>query len=105
VRGSGYARVDIRMDMDTRRICVLEVNANCGVTGWPNTSMGSIIEWSSLSGLGQLFDIFLSFAYRRQCNIQRRQTIKRGMARDCHPHLPFTSLLPNQYFFILYALC
>jgi len=77
VRGSGYARVDIRMDMDTRRICVLEVNANCGVTGWPNTSMGSIIEWSSLSGLGQLFDIFLSFAYHRQRNIQRRQTIKR----------------------------
>jgi len=80
VNGNGYARIDIRMDMDSRRICVLEVNAQPGITGWPNTAMGGIIEWSKLSGLPQLFDTLFAFALQRQQRSQRKKRLGQVVA-------------------------
>ena len=44
VRGHGYARVDIRRDTVNGRLSVLEVNANCGLSGDDETSTGSILQ-------------------------------------------------------------
>ena len=44
VRGCGYARVDLRMDRETRELFVLEVNANCGLSEDDQTSTGCILK-------------------------------------------------------------
>jgi D-alanine-D-alanine ligase len=44
VKGYGYARVDIRMDTANGKLSVLEVNANCGLSGDDQTSTGSILQ-------------------------------------------------------------
>jgi D-alanine-D-alanine ligase len=44
VEGYGYARVDIRRDTINGRLSVLEVNANCGLSGDDQTSTGSILQ-------------------------------------------------------------
>jgi len=45
VEGSGYARVDIRMDVETKKLFVLEVNAQCGLSEDENfTSIGAILR-------------------------------------------------------------
>ena len=49
VAGHGYARVDIRRDTVNGELSVLEVNANCGLSGDDQTSTGSILQlmgWS-----------------------------------------------------------
>lgn len=53
VDGHGYARVDIRSDTIDGTLSVLEVNANCGLSGDDQTSTGSILQLMSwtLSGL------------------------------------------------------
>jgi D-alanine-D-alanine ligase len=43
VEGTGYGRVDIRMDKDTGKLFILEVNAQCGLSEDENyTSIGAI---------------------------------------------------------------
>ena len=42
--GYGYARVDIRRDTVNGRLSVLEVNANCGLSGDHETSTGWILQ-------------------------------------------------------------
>jgi D-alanine-D-alanine ligase len=42
--GTGYARVDIRMEARTGVLYVLEVNANCGLSGDAETSVGQILR-------------------------------------------------------------
>ena len=42
--GTGYARVDIRMEACTGVLYVLEVNANCGLSGDEETSVGQILR-------------------------------------------------------------
>ncbi len=42
--GSGYARIDIRMDNKTGELYVLEVNSNCGLSGDRETSVGEILH-------------------------------------------------------------
>ena len=42
--GTGYARVDIRMEARTGVLYVLEVNANCGLSGDEETSVGQILR-------------------------------------------------------------
>lgn len=57
VHGSGYARVDIRRDTRNGRLSVLEVNANCGLSGDAQTSTGSILTlmgWSFPGLLGRI---------------------------------------------------
>lgn len=47
VRGKGYGRIDIRMDSNTGRMYVLEVNAQCGLSDDENfTSIGAILRLS-----------------------------------------------------------
>jgi D-alanine-D-alanine ligase len=42
--GHGYARVDVRRDTVSGKLSVLEVNANCGLSGDDQTSTGSILQ-------------------------------------------------------------
>jgi D-alanine-D-alanine ligase len=44
--GTGYARVDIRMDSRSEELFVLEVNSNCGLSGDRETSAGEILHLS-----------------------------------------------------------
>jgi D-alanine-D-alanine ligase len=46
VEGTGYGRVDIRYDAATGRPHVLEVNANCCVSGDETTSVGAILTFA-----------------------------------------------------------
>jgi D-alanine-D-alanine ligase len=44
--GQGYGRVDLRMDRETKRLSVLEVNAQCGLSEDENfTSIGAILRF------------------------------------------------------------
>jgi D-alanine-D-alanine ligase len=46
--GTGYARVDIRMEARTGVLYVLEVNANCGLSGDEETSVGQILRLTQM---------------------------------------------------------
>ncbi|GAB2840960.1 D-alanine--D-alanine ligase family protein [Ferruginibacter profundus] len=47
-RGKGYTRVDVRMDSKTKKLYVLEVNAQCGLSEDENyTSIGAILRMSN----------------------------------------------------------
>jgi D-alanine-D-alanine ligase len=47
-RGRGYTRVDVRMDSATKKLYVLEVNAQCGLSEDENyTSIGAILRVSN----------------------------------------------------------
>ena len=48
VRGMGYGRLDIRMDQQTGKMYVLEVNAQCGLSEDEDyTSIGAILRYSN----------------------------------------------------------
>jgi D-alanine-D-alanine ligase len=50
VEGTGYARLDIRMDADTGRLYMLEVNAQCGLSEDEDyTSIGAILRYANKS--------------------------------------------------------
>jgi hypothetical protein len=50
VEGKGYGRVDIRMDAQTGKLYVLEVNAQCGLSEDEDyTSIGAILRLSNKS--------------------------------------------------------
>jgi D-alanine-D-alanine ligase len=50
VKGTGYGRIDIRMDKTTGKLYVLEVNAQCGISEDENyTSIGAILRFSQRS--------------------------------------------------------
>ena len=50
VQGSGYARLDIRMDARTKKLYMLEVNAQCGLSDdEDHTSIGAILRLSGKS--------------------------------------------------------
>jgi D-alanine-D-alanine ligase and related ATP-grasp enzymes len=45
VRGTGYGRIDIRMDKATGKMYVLEVNSQCGLSEDENhTSIGAMVR-------------------------------------------------------------
>jgi D-alanine-D-alanine ligase len=47
-KGKGYTRVDVRMDSSTKKLYVLEVNAQCGLSEDENyTSIGAILRMSN----------------------------------------------------------
>ncbi len=49
-KGCGYTRADIRMDKDTGKLYVLEVNAQCGLSEDEDfTSIGAILRFSGVS--------------------------------------------------------
>ncbi len=47
--GTGYARVDIRLETRTGELFVLEVNSNCGLSGDRETSVGEILHLTGTS--------------------------------------------------------
>ncbi|MFT3678199.1 MAG: hypothetical protein QM781_20060 [Chitinophagaceae bacterium] len=50
VEGVGYGRLDIRMDKETGKLFVLEVNAQCGLSEDENyTSIGAILRFAGVS--------------------------------------------------------
>lgn len=50
VKGQGYGRVDVRMDSETGKLYVLEVNAQCGLSEDEDyTSIGAILRFSKKS--------------------------------------------------------
>jgi D-alanine-D-alanine ligase len=65
VGGCGYGRVDIRMDLETGELYVLEVNANCGISSDNQTSVGQILRLSGGS-FSHLLGEILDEALRRQ---------------------------------------
>lgn len=64
--GTGYTRVDIRMDAATKKLYVLEVNAQCGLSEDENyTSIGAILRVSGRS-FTQLIVEIMNDAFRRK---------------------------------------
>ena len=65
-KGSGYTRVDLRMDKATRKIMVLEVNAQCGLSEDEDyTSIGAILRLSGKT-FTQLVVAIINEAYQRK---------------------------------------
>ena len=65
-KGKGYTRVDLRMDKDTGKIYVLEVNAQCGLSDDEDyTSIGAILRLSGKT-FTQLIVAILNDAYQRR---------------------------------------
>ena len=61
----GYTRVDIRMDLVTNKLYVLEVNAQCGISEDENfTSIGAILKFSGRT-FSQLIEEILNDAIKR----------------------------------------
>jgi D-alanine-D-alanine ligase len=63
VRGTGYARVDLRMDRASGELFVLEVNANCGLSEDDQTSTGCILKLAGMT-LAELIGSILEDASR-----------------------------------------
>lgn len=64
VRGSGYARVDFRMDAATGELFVLEVNANCGLSENGQSSIGWILRLAGIT----LADLLQPILHNAQIN-------------------------------------
>ena len=61
VKGTGYGRVDIRMDKNSGELFVLEVNAQCGLSDDENyTSIGAILRLSHQTYTGLIKNIILN---------------------------------------------
>jgi D-alanine-D-alanine ligase len=70
-RGKGYTRVDLRMDRKTRKIYVLEVNAQCGLSEDEDyTSIGAILRLSGKT-FTQLVVAIINDAYQRKKSSSR----------------------------------
>lgn len=68
-KGTGYTRVDVRMDSTTKKLYVLEVNAQCGLSEDEDfTSIGAILRVSNASFASLIVEIindaFLRFSKR-----------------------------------------
>ena len=58
VKGTGYGRVDLRMDEQTGKLYVLEVNAQCGISEDEDyTSIGAILRFAKRSFGGAVREI------------------------------------------------
>jgi len=65
-KGKGYTRIDLRMDKDTKKIYVLEVNAQCGLSEDEDyTSIGAILRLSGKT-FTQLIVAIINDAYQRK---------------------------------------
>ncbi len=66
VKGTGYTRIDIRMDQKTGQLYVLEVNAQCGLSEDEDyTSIGAILRMSGQSFTELIIEI-INDAFRRR---------------------------------------
>lgn len=67
VGGTGYGRVDIRMDRQTGELYVLEVNANCGISADENeSSTGQILRWSGIPFTRLMSDMLYGALVRKK---------------------------------------
>ncbi len=65
-KGTGYTRADVRMDKDSKKMYVLEVNAQCGLSEDENyTSIGAILRLSDNS-FSDLVVAIIHDAYQRK---------------------------------------
>lgn len=75
VGGTGYARIDIRMNIATKKLYVLEVNAQCGISDDEDyTSIGAILRVSNQS-FTQLIVEIINDAFRRKANTSQTHHI------------------------------
>jgi len=69
VRGTGYARIDIRMDEKTGKLYLLEVNAQCGLSEDEDyTSIGAILRFTGKSYTQLVFEVLQDALIRRGIN-------------------------------------
>lgn len=72
VGGTGYTRVDIRMDQSTGKLYVLEVNAQCGLSEDEDyTSIGAILRINEESFTELIVEI-INDAFRRKTSIRKK---------------------------------
>jgi D-alanine-D-alanine ligase len=74
VGGQGYGRVDIRLEERTDELFVLEVNANCGISGDKETSVGEILLQSEIPATRLVSEILRDAYDRHAANGHRRLT-------------------------------
>ncbi len=73
VGGTGYTRVDIRMDRLTKKLYVLEVNAQCGLSEDEDyTSIGAILRMSGVSFTEMIVEI-INDAFRRKPPVSKEK--------------------------------
>jgi len=72
VGGQGYGRVDIRLEERTDELFVLEVNANCGISGDKETSVGEILLQSEIPATRLVSEILRDAYDRHAANGHRR---------------------------------
>jgi D-alanine-D-alanine ligase len=66
-KGTGYTRVDVRMDSATNKLYVLEVNAQCGLSEDEDfTSIGAILKVSNASFTSLVVEIINDAFLRKQ---------------------------------------
>ncbi len=76
VGGTGYTRVDIRMDSRNGNLYVLEVNAQCGLSEDENfTSIGAILRLSTSTYPDMLVEIINDAFRRRKKPTARRKVV------------------------------
>ena len=76
-KGKGYTRVDIRMDSHTKKLYVLEVNAQCGISEDENfTSIGAILRFSG-KRFSQLVIEILNDAFVR-ASLKKHSYVRAG---------------------------
>jgi D-alanine-D-alanine ligase len=74
-KGCGYTRVDVRMDKETGKLYVLEVNAQCGLSEDENyTSIGAILRFSGIT-FTQLVSEIINDAFTRLSASQLKRRI------------------------------
>ena len=77
-RGKGYTRVDIRMDSNTRKLYVLEVNAQCGLSEDENyTSIGAILRLSGKTFSDLVVEIINDAFFRKVRKIRKPGKVRR----------------------------
>jgi D-alanine-D-alanine ligase len=70
VGGTGYGRLDIRMDKVTGKLYMLEVNAQCGLSeDEDHTSIGAILRYAGKSFSGLVRNIINDAFARRNLTL------------------------------------
>ena len=73
-KGCGYTRIDIRMDTQTGKLYVLEVNAQCGLSEDEDyTSIGAILRFSGSTYTELIAEIINDAFTRRSAAAQKRR--------------------------------
>jgi len=81
VGGKGYGRIDLRMDKDSGKLFVLEVNAQCGISEDEDyTSIGAILRLSGNS-FSQMVAAIIDNALARRKGRKPVPKVKKVIAR------------------------